>query len=273
MHAEGTLTPVQFSDWAAPIVAIVKEDGSVRICGDYKMTTNKVSKLDNYPITKFEDLFITLHGGKQFTKLDMSQAYQQLLLSEESKQFTTINTHKGLFRYNRPPYGISNAPGIYQRVMDNLLQGIPHVVVRVDDILFSGESTEAHIRNLEEVLQRLTKAGLRLNAQKCVFFADEVVYLGQKITSEGVQTVAEKVKAVTEATNPENVTQLKSYLGMINYYYRYLPNIATELHALYALLHKGHPGSGKPARKRHFESRRKCLNRHSCWSISTAQKK
>ena len=150
----------------------------------------------------------------------MSQIYQQLLLSEESKQFTTINTHKGLFRYNRLSYGISSAPGIYQRVMDNLLQGIHHVVVRVDDILISGESTEAHIRNLEKVLQRLTKAGLRLNEQKCVF-ADEVVYLGQKVTSEGSQTVAEKVKAVTEAPNPENVTQLKSYLGMINYHHRY----------------------------------------------------
>ena len=97
---------------------------------------------------------------------------------------------------------MSSAPGIYQRVMDNLLQGIPYVVVRVDDILVSGESTEAHIRNLEEVLQRLTKAGLRLNAQKCVFFANEVVYLGQKVTSEGVQTVAEKVKLLQRPQIP-----------------------------------------------------------------------
>ena len=136
--------------------------------------------------------------------------------------------------------------------MDNLLQGIPYVVVRVDDILVSRESTEAHIRNLEEVLQRLTKAGLRLNAQKCVFFADEVVYLGQKVTSEGVQTVAEKVKAVTEAPNPENVTQLKSYLGMINYYHRYLPNLATELHALYALLHQGTPWKWEASQEEAF---------------------
>ena len=122
---EGTIEPVQFSEWAAPIVPIVKEDGSVRICGDYKMTVNKVSKLDNYPIPKSEDLFASLNGGQQFTKLDMSQAYQQLKLDEHSKQYTTINTHKGLFRYNRLPYGISSAPGIHQRVMENLLQGIP----------------------------------------------------------------------------------------------------------------------------------------------------
>ena len=123
---EGALTPVQFSKWATPIVPIVREDGSVRICGDYKMTVNKVSKLDNYPIPcKSEDVHVTLNGNQQFTKLDMSQAYQQLMLSEESKQFTTINTHKGLFQYNRLPFGISSALGIYQRVMDNLLQGTP----------------------------------------------------------------------------------------------------------------------------------------------------
>ena len=138
--AEGTLTPVQFNEWAAPTVPIVKEDGSVCICDDYKIAANKVSKLDNYPIPKSEDLFITLNGGKELTKLDMSQAYQQLLLTVESKQFITINIHKGLFRYNRLPYGISSAPGIYQRVMDNLLQGIPYVVVRVDDILVSGRA-------------------------------------------------------------------------------------------------------------------------------------
>ena len=143
--------------------------------------------------------------------------------------------------------------------MDNLLQGIPHVVVRVDDILVSGESTEAHIRSIEEVLQRLAKAGLRLNAQKCVFFADEVVYFGQKVTSEGVQTVTEKVKAVTEAPNPENVTQLKSYLGMISYYHRYLPNLATELHALYVLLHKGAPWKWEASQEEAFRKAKEML--------------
>ena len=139
------------------------------------------------------------------------------------------------------------------------MQGIPHVVIRVDDILVSGESTEAHIRNLEEVLQRLTKAGLHLNAQKCVFFADKVVYLGQKVTSEGVQIVAEKVKAVTKAPNPENVIQLKSYLGMINYYHRYLSNLATELHALYALLHKGTPWKWEASQEEAFRKSKEML--------------
>ena len=84
---------------------------------------NSASKLDKYPIPKIEDLFATLAGGETYTKLDMSQAYQQLLLDEESKQYVVINTHKGLFRYNRLPFGISSAPGIFQRVMKNLLRG------------------------------------------------------------------------------------------------------------------------------------------------------
>ena len=98
LQDEGTIEPVQFSEWAAPIVPILKPDDSIRICGDYKSTVNQVSKLDCYPIPKVEDLLATLGGGEKFTKLDMSQAYQQLQLDDESKQYTTINTHKGLFQ-------------------------------------------------------------------------------------------------------------------------------------------------------------------------------
>ena len=127
LQDEGTIEPVQFSEWAAPIVPILKPDDSIRICGDYKSTVNQVSKLDSYPIPKVEDLLATLGGGEKFTKLDMIQAYQQLQLDDESKQYTTINTHKGLFQYTRLPYGISSAPGIFQRNMENLLQNIPYV--------------------------------------------------------------------------------------------------------------------------------------------------
>lgn len=256
---EGTIEPVQYSEWAAPIVPIVKEDGSVRICGDYKMTVNKVSKLDNYPIPKCEDLFATLNGGQQFTKLDMSQAYQQLKLDEQSKQYTTINTHKGLFRYNRLPYGISSAPGIYQRVMENLLQGLPQVIVRVDDILISGKNEEAHRQNLEEVLRRLSDAGLRLNSKKCVFMAEEVVYLGQKISKEGVQPIKDKVKAVTDAPAPKNVAQLRAYLGMLNYYHRFIPNLASELQPLYKLLKKSQAWMWGQQQQQTFEKSKEML--------------
>ena len=120
LQSEGIISPVEFTEWAAPIAPVVKQNGSVRICGDYKCTVNQVSKLDNYPIPKTEDLLATLGEVNKFTKLDMSQAYQQLVLEEGSREFTTINTHKGLYRYNRLPLGVSSAPGIFQRTMENI---------------------------------------------------------------------------------------------------------------------------------------------------------
>ena len=119
---KGTLEPVQFSDWAAPIVVVLKSDkSSICICSDFKQTVNPVSKLDKYPIPKVEDLFATLAGGRVFSKVNLSQAYQQLLLDEESKKLMVINTQKGLFRYTRLPFGISSAPGIFQRAMESVL--------------------------------------------------------------------------------------------------------------------------------------------------------
>ena len=177
--------------------------------------------MDNYPIPKTEDLLATLGGGNTFTKLDMSQAYQQLLLDEESKKFTTINTHKGLYQYNRLPFGVSSAPGIFQRTMENLLQGIPHVVVQVDVILVSGKGDPDHLANLEAVLSRLSTAGLKLRLAKCLFMQPEVTYCEHVISGDGIQPVAAIVDAIKNAPAPKDVSQLRTSLGMLNYYHRF----------------------------------------------------
>ena len=220
---EGTLEPVQTSDWASPIVAVLKPNGKVRLCGDFKQTVNPVSKLDGYPIPKVEDLFAKLAGGKRFTKLDLSQAYQQLPLSESSKHYVVINTHKGLFRFNRLPYGISTAPGIFQRIMENLLQGIPGVVVYIDDILITGETEEQHLRALDEVLTRLERAGLLLQRPKCYFMQQSVTFLGHTVDAAGLHPIAEKVQAIQRAPAPKSVSELKSYIGLLSYYSKFLP--------------------------------------------------
>ena len=110
----GVISPVQFSDWATSIVPVVKSDESIRICGDYKVTVNAVSKLEAYPLFRVEDLFAALSGGKVFFKLDLSLAYQEIVLEEDSKMFTIINTQKGLFQFKRLPFGISYTPAIFQ---------------------------------------------------------------------------------------------------------------------------------------------------------------
>jgi len=118
-----------------------------------RLSIRRASKLDKYPIPKIEDLFARLAGGKAFTKLDMSQAYQQLALEEESRNFVVINTHHHLFHLNRLPFGVSSAAAIFQRLMESILNGISGVVVYLDDILITGPA-EAHLATLEEVLQR-----------------------------------------------------------------------------------------------------------------------
>ncbi|CAI5640403.1 unnamed protein product [Oreochromis niloticus] len=234
----GVIEPIEFSDWAAPIVPVLKEDGGVRICGDYKLTVNQASQLDAYPLPRVDDLFATLAGGQTFTKLDMSHAYQQLLLDEESKKYVTINTHKGLFKYNCLVFGVASSPAIFQRTMDNLLQNIPGVAVYLDDILVTGKTEEEHLRNLEQVLKKLSEAGLRLKRSKCVFQAPSVTYLGHRISAQGLSPLEEKVRAVKEAPSPKNVAELRSFLGLVNYYGKFLPDLSSMLAPLYGLLDK-----------------------------------
>ena len=148
----GIISPVQHADWAAPIVPILKRDGNLRLCGDYKVTVNQALTPDTYPLPCVEDIFAVPQGGTLFTKLDLSQAYQQLPLHSDSKKFTNLNTHKGLFQYERLPFGISTAPSIFQRLMESLLCDLLNVCVYIDDILISGKTEADHLRNLELVL-------------------------------------------------------------------------------------------------------------------------
>ena len=113
LTADGIIEPRQFADWAVPIVPVLKEDKTVRICGDFKQTINQASKLDRHPIPKIEDLFAGLTGGTCFSTLDLSKAYLQVPLDEKAKAVTVINTHKGLYQFNCLPYGVSSAPGIF----------------------------------------------------------------------------------------------------------------------------------------------------------------
>ena len=229
LQESGVITPVQFSDWAAPIVPVLKPDGTIRICGDYKLTVNRASKVDTYPLPEIEDLLAQLAGEKLFSKLDMSRAYQQLVLDDASRSYVTINTHRGLFRYNRLPFGVASAPGVSQRTKESILQGIPGVVVYLDDILVTGGSWEEHLTRLETVLEKLHMSGLHLRKDKCEFMMPAVTYLGYKIDSEGIHTTEENVQAILQAHRPQGTTELKAYLGMLTYYNKFLKNRATVL--------------------------------------------
>ena len=162
LEEQGIIEPVKTSERAAPIVVVPKSDKSIRVCGDYKMTLNKCLHEEQYPLPNTEDMFATLAGGKKFTKLDLAQAYSQLELKSGSEKYLTINTHKGLYRYNRLAYGVSSAPAIFQSVMDRILTGLPNVMCRIDDILITGRDDAEHLATLKEVFQRLDDHNIKL---------------------------------------------------------------------------------------------------------------
>lgn len=254
LEKQGIIYKVDTSEWATPIVAIPKKDSSVRICGDFKVTLNPALQVDQYPLPKIEDIFANLAGGEKFTKLDLRQAYLQLHLSEDSKPLLTINTHKGLYRYHRMTYGISPAPSIWQRTIDTILQGLPGVQCILDDMIITGKNDAEHLANLDRVLQRLEQYGLRVNKDKCFFMQERVTYCGHEIDKSGLWKTKDKVDAVLNAPVPQNVAQLRSFLGLINYYNRYLPNLATVIKPLNELLEKNRKWVWSDACQKAFEN-------------------
>ena len=174
-----------------------------------------------------------------FSKLDLRQAYNQVEMTPESQKLATINTSKGLYSFVRLAYGIHSAPGIFQRIMTTLLAGIPHVAVFIDDVLVGGRTLNEHDQALREVLRRMNDAGLRLNKTKCSFRVDQVTYLGYKVSGRGVQPTTDKQRAILEAPAPRDLTQLRAWLGLLNYYSKFLKGASSVLAPLYRLLRKG----------------------------------
>ena len=239
LEHEGVIKKVESSEWASPIVCVPKRNGSIRICDDFKVSVNPVLISNPYPLPNAEDLFATLAGGKLFSKLDLSNAYQQLELTEESHKYLTINTHKGVYAYPRLTFGIATAPSIFQAVMDQILQGMANVVCYLDDIPIASRTEEEHLATLDEVLSRLEKYGVVVNQSKCEFRTSSVEYLGHRIDEDGLHPLKDKIAAIVDAPSPTNVSELRAYLGLINYYAKFMSNRATMLKPLHNLLRAG----------------------------------
>ncbi|KRZ96975.1 Uncharacterized protein T08_6290 [Trichinella sp. T8] len=161
-----------------------KLNGKIPICANFSTGLNDRLMVDSYPTLRPEDLYQALRGGKTFTKLDLSEAYLQVELDEESKRIPVINTHKGLYHYNRLPFSVASALAIFQKVMDTMLAGIPNVAAYLDDIILTGATDDEHRRALKLVLGRLKEFGLRIRKEKCIFFQKKVEYLGHILSSK-----------------------------------------------------------------------------------------
>lgn len=228
----GVLEPVSRCEWATPIVPVIKKDNSVQICGDFKVSINPGLEAEDYPLPRIEDLFTGLVGGQNFSNIDLHQAYLQMQV--ESRKLLTIVTHKGL--YYRLPCGIISAPALFQHTMDRILCGLDGVQCYLDNILVTGKTEQEHLKNLDATLQWLEEHGLRVRQSKCEFFQSSVEYLGHVIDSEGLHKAPSKIKAIREASTPQNVSHLRSYLGLLNYYAKFIQNLSSLLRPLHQLL-------------------------------------
>ena len=232
MVETGMLKPINHSEYASPIVPVIKSDGSIRLCGDYKSTVNPYLDTTVYPLPSIEDCLSEMVNGELFTKLDIRQAYNNLCLNEEYQKLVTVNTHKGLFVPTRLPYGISSAGAIFQRKTDQVLKGIPGVTSRVDDICITAPSDEFHMERVAEVVKRLEASNFRCRLDKCYFMVPSVTYLGPEISKSGIKPIKSKVETILKARYPNNRAELVSFLGGVQYYSRYIPNLSSIVEPL-----------------------------------------
>lgn len=231
----GILNKVKFSDWASPMVVVQKKNGEVRLCIDCRVTINKFIKTDHYPIPLIEDLLTEFEGCNWFSIIDLTGAFSQIRISEKSQEYLTMNTHRGLLRYTRLPFGIKSAPAIFQSVVDTILRGTSRARSYMDDILIGGRNMKECEENTALVLKKLSEFNVKANFKKCSFIKKELEYLGFVISGEGIKPIKDKLIALRKAPTPKDVTSLKSYLGLLNFYGRFMRNLSATVAPLYSL--------------------------------------
>eukprot|EP00057_Strongylocentrotus_purpuratus_P015142 XP_011669616.1 PREDICTED: uncharacterized protein LOC105440782 [Strongylocentrotus purpuratus] len=237
LEKEGVVEQIDSSEWISPIVVAAKKSGDVRLCVDL-CEVNKAIVVNKFPLPDIGELFSELEGSTVFSKMDLASAYHQLELDEESRDLTAFITHDGLYRFKRVCFGLASAPSTFQKMMSIILAGLPGVQCYLDDVIVYGKDKGEHDKHLHEVLAKLQAAGLRLNPKKCQFHLSEFSYLGHCISCNGLSPDDSHVKAILEAPAPTDIGMLRSVLGMINYYAKFVPNYATVVEPLRCLLRK-----------------------------------
>ena len=238
LEEAGIITKVISSEYASPTVNVLKSNGAIRICGDYSKTINKNMDIAQYPLPSIEEIMGKIHNAKHFSKIDLQTAFLQLPLDEISKKLTTINTSEGLYVYNYLPFGTSCSPAIFQSFMSELLADIDSIIVYQDDILILTETLNQHNKILDQVLCTLMSAGIKINRGKSQFFTKSVNYLGHIFDETGIHPCTEKIRAILDAPSPTNVKELQSFIGLCNFYHRFVRNFSDNFHLLYTLLKK-----------------------------------
>ncbi|GFT09998.1 hypothetical protein TNCV_1114561 [Trichonephila clavipes] len=228
--AQGIIRPSK-SPWSSPLHVVPKSDSTVRLVGDYRQL-NSVTEFDSYPMPYLNDFAHALNGKRIFSKIDIFKAFHQIPIAEYDIPKTAVTTPWGLYEYTHLYFGLVNAPQTFMRLMHEVLRGLPFCFVYLDDILCYSENAEEHRSHLRTIFQRLSSYGLKLNISKCVFGVTELIFLGHLITPDGIKPLPDKVQAVLDYKQPETVGSLRKFLGLLNFYRRFLPKAAEQQYLL-----------------------------------------
>lgn len=223
------------SPWAAPLHMTPKADGTLRPCGDYR-NLNKQTEPDHYPVPNMADLINSLHGAKVFSKLDLLKGYFQVPVHPEDVPKTAIITPFGSFVFFYSTFGLKNSGATFQRLMDTIFGEIPFVVVYIDDLLIFSRNHVEHKQHLRTTLRLLRDNGLICRTDKCAFGLSSVEFLGHIVSSDGVRPTPSKVEAITRFPRPTAIKEVQEFLGLINFYGRFVPKAAARLAPLYDII-------------------------------------
>ena len=219
------------SPWSSGLHMVAKKDGTSRPCGDYRRL-NERTVGDAYPIPHLHDLTSDLAGCQFFSKIDLVKGYHQIPVHAADVPKTAIATPFGLFEFLRMPFGLKNAAQTFQRLMDNVTHQLPGVFAYIDDVLVASPSAAQHESDLRRLFDALKRFGLVVNSSKCVFGARELDFLGHHVSARGIRPLQSKVDAVRRFERPRSIKALQRFLGLVNFYRRFLPDIAATMRPL-----------------------------------------
>ena len=230
------------SPWSSPVVFARKKDGSLRMCVDYR-ALNRLTIPESYPIPRIDDNIDRLGSSHIYSIVDLESGFHQIMMDDSSEEKTAFSTRYGQFQFTVMPFGLRNAPTTFQRVMNAVLSDLIDecCVVYIDDILIFFEDRELHEQHIRKVMNRLREFGLVCNGKKSKFFQSEVKYLGFVIGHNSIKADPEKTRVVSEWSTPKSVTEVRSFLGLLNYYRRLIHNFTHKALPLLNLTKKDVP--------------------------------
>ena len=241
-------------------MAVKKPDGSARLCVDYSTGINDALQLHQHPLPVTEDIFATPNGDRVFSRIDISDSYLQVELDDDSKRLCNINTQRGVYEYQRLSFGVKSAPGISQAILDKMLAGLPFATAYLDDIVVVSRSQDDHRRHLHVVFDIINEYGFRVLPGKCSFFQPSIKYLGFIVDKDGRRPYPQKIIAVADMPAPTNITALRSFLGLVNYFQSFVPNMRSIRQPLEELLKKDNEWIQSARCQRALESIKGVLN-------------